>query len=224
MKLNDKVFDKWVCWARRIEMDLQEIVNNQQVYREFSRVVCENWEHISANEGAFFCEFVQKCYGVQAAVGVRRHLDKSSDCVSLRKLMDQIKMCAAQFTFNFYLERFPLDDDKVKWQKSTFSLFSHDGKVLAEDIVERDINEATNLGEQIRRFVNRELAHLGKKDYRGKLTLNDIEKSIDLFNQLACKYVCLLTGDGYDTLEPEILFDWTQVFRVPLDVGGPEEC
>ena len=37
------------------------------------------------------------------------------------------------------------------------------------------------------------------------------------------KYICLLTGEGWDTLEPEILSDWTRIFRVPLDVCGPVE-
>jgi len=39
---------------------------------------------------------------------------------------------------------------------------------------------------------------------------------VDTLDEVACKYICLLTGKGYSTLKAMVQFDWKKVFRVPL--------
>ena len=39
---------------------------------------------------------------------------------------------------------------------------------------------------------------------------------MDTLDEVACKYICLLTGKGYSTLKAMVQFDWKKVFRVPL--------
>ena len=218
MKLDKQVFQRWISWADKIEEDLRELVNNQQIFREFSDTVQTNWKHIDANQGSLFCYFVRTCYAVQAAVGIRRHLKINKDSVSLLQLIYQISKCALQFTYDFYISQYPIDESYVNWQESTFSQFSHDGRVVAKDIIDADLKTIYELGTQIESYVDCQLAHLDRNNWDGQVTYDDLGKMIEQFNELTCKYLSLITAKGLLTLEPAIAYDWKSIFRVPLDV------
>jgi len=108
MKLDKKTFDKWVEWTEKIESDLIAIIHNQQIHNYFINIVNANFKHIESHGGLAFCDFVRQCYGVQAALGIRRHSKTDDDSISLMRLLEQIKQCANQFTYDFYLERYPI--------------------------------------------------------------------------------------------------------------------
>jgi predicted small secreted protein len=218
MKLDKGVFERWVTWADRIKKDLQGLVNNQQIFLRFNDIVQRNLEHIKQNEGLLFCYFVANCYAGQAAVGIRRHLKIDDNSISLRKLMEQIKKCASQFTFEFYIAQYPINGSYINWQKPTFSQFSHDEKVIAEDIIDADLKTLDILGRQIETYVDRQLAHLDKRGWDGRVKSGDMKKMIDQFDALACKYLSLIAAKGYTSLSPTICYDWDRIFQVPLNV------
>jgi hypothetical protein len=218
MKLDEEVFKKWISWADDIKKDIQKMVDNQQIFLGFSEVVQANWEHIKRHNGVRFCYFIRTCYGAQAAMGIRRHLKTNPDSISLLRLVEEIAKCANQFTYDFYISQYPIDKSYVNWQKGTFSQFSHDGKVISEDIIEADLKKASDLGEQIETFVDRVLAHLDRRGWDGQVTYEDLEIMIKQFDELVCKYLTLITAEGYHTLEAAIAYDWKAIFRVPLDI------
>jgi len=45
---------------------------------------------------------------------------------------------------------------------------------------------------------------------------HDLDRAVDTLDEVACKYICLLTGKGYSNLKATVQFDWKKVFRVPL--------
>jgi hypothetical protein len=218
MKLDKAVFERWVTWADRIKKDLQELGNNQQIFVRFSDIVQRNLEHIKENEGLLFCYFVANCYAAQAAVGIRRHLKIDNNSISVKQLMEQIKKCASQFTYDFYIAQYPIDESYVNWQKPTFSQFSHDEKVIAEEIIDADLKTLDTLGRQIETYVDRQLAHLDRREWNGRVTYDDIKKMIDQFDALACKYLSLIAAKGYISLRPSICYDWDRIFQVPLNI------
>jgi len=65
--------------------------------------------------------------------------------------------------------------------------------------------------------VDRDLAHLGRRGFTGKLTFKD-----DALDRIACKYICVLTGEYHaeETLEATIQFPWKEIFNVPLRKPG----
>ena len=184
MKLDEEAFKKWISWAEDIKKDLGKIVDNQQTFLGFSEVVQANWEHIKRHNGVRFCYFVRTCYGVQAAMGIRRHLKINADSISLLQLIEQIGKCAKQFTYDFYISQYPIDKSYVNWQAGTFSQFSHDGKVISEDIIEADLKKVSDLGKKIEAFVDRILAHLDRRGWDGQVTYEDLELMIKQFDEL----------------------------------------
>ena len=90
MKLDQTIFQKWNNDCKKIKGDLMTLLEYQQVYNYFIKMTNDNFGHIESNEGLYFCDFVRKCYGIQAACGVRRHTKVDSDSISLMKLLKQM--------------------------------------------------------------------------------------------------------------------------------------
>src|SRR5438874_13193289 len=77
-----------------------------------------------------------------AAMGVRRHVKRDDDSVSLVQILSQMRDCASQLTLDFYLQQFPrTDEDGFFWQKPTFKLVSEDGVVASRKLITDDIDK-----------------------------------------------------------------------------------
>jgi hypothetical protein len=214
----EREFPKWQKWADRIKEDVQtRLVNSRQIFRAFNETCRANSDHIIRHDGQFFCRAVQRWYVSHIAMAIRSHVKINGDSVSLMRLLKDIHECAAKFTFDFYLEKFPRDPDYVDWQTGTFSLFSEDGTTVSQRSVRKDMDHLRTLSSQVEDLADRAIAHLDKKPFDGIVTLGDLDACVDVFDKLVCKYLKLVTLSGYSTLEPTIPYDWTDIFLVPLD-------
>lgn len=214
-------FSKWQGWAESIKIDVQNrLVLPRQVFRGFVQTVNGNAQHIEEHDGGVFVRFVIRCYVSHIAMAIRSHLKQDKDSLSLMRLLVQIRDCAGQFTFQFFLHQFPIDPSYVDWQSVTFALFSEDGKAVSPAIVQKDIDDLKALTAQVEGLADRSFAHLDKRGFDCLVTFSDLDKCIDAFDQLVCKYLKLISRSGYVTLEPTILANWARIFTVPLDIRG----
>src|SRR5262249_12586226 len=134
------------------------------------------------------------------------------------RLLDEIRESASQFTFQFYLQQFPKDPSYVDWQTPTFRQFSKNGKTISQDILQQDVEQLETLTRKVEQLADRSFAHLDKRGFGDMVTFGDLDACIDAFDQLVCKYLSLITAEGYSSLEPTILFNWEKIFRVPQDM------
>jgi len=222
-KLTSETFERWKKWTDKISEDLQNIVDCHQIYAYFFEMVNANLEHISENHGGLFCDFVRRCYGVQAATGIRRHVKNKKDSISLMKLLDQLQKSASQFTYEFYLQQFPIEGDKWALQESTFANFSENKQTLSGSMILKDIETIKNIAGKVSDFTDRAIAHLDQREIQESVTYDDLAESINLFNRTACKYITLITGNWHITLKPTILCDWANIFTVPFDIRRTKE-
>jgi hypothetical protein len=153
-------------------------------------------------------------------MAIRSHVKSARQSISLMRLLIQIRDCAGQFTYAFFLQQFPIDPSSVDWQSVTFAPFSEDGKAVSAVIVQKDIDGLTAVTAQIEALADRAVAHLDKRGFDGPVKLGDLDACIDVFDGLVCKYLGLLLGSGYASLEPTILSNWGRIFTVPLDIRG----
>jgi hypothetical protein len=222
MKLDDEAWNRWLEWSGRVRLDLRLTLTDRDVFRRFSDVVRQNQEWIDDHHGGRFCEFVLRAYVSRVTLGVRRQSRDHKDAVSLLGILSQMQKCAAQFTFDFYLERFPREPDDFFWQPSTFEYVSEDGRVASERLIGEHINSLRKLTMQVEAFVDRELAHLDRRGFDGVVTFNDLDEALDALDKISVKYICLLTGEYRDTLRAEIQDPWMDIFNVPLQKAGSQ--
>lgn len=217
-KLTTETFQRWINWVSKIRDDLEGIINYQQICRHFEDVVNANLDHIKANNGKIFCDFIRQCYAINAAACIRRHTKNEKDSISLMRLLDQIKKSADQFTYEFYLMQYPINPIEPPWQKSTFLNFSKNKKSISAEIIQEDMQKIEDIATKVSDFVDRFIAHLDQRGLEEKITYNDLSNSLDLFNRITCRYLSFISSAGYVTLQPTIQIDWEKIFTVPLDM------
>jgi len=59
MKVDGTVWKKWQQWVSRIQLDLQNSVNDQVQFDVFREVVAQNADWIQSNNGAQFVHLVR---------------------------------------------------------------------------------------------------------------------------------------------------------------------
>jgi hypothetical protein len=219
VKLDGAAWERWGTWITKVRDDLQTTVNDRVLFHRFRDVVVENWEWIGDHDGDFFCDFVRRCYVARVALGIRRQVKMDGDSISLLRVLLQVSMCAPQLTFDFYLKQFPVEPDDP-WQRPTFAQVSDDGVVASVAIISSDIQELQGLTAQVEALADREIAHLDRRGFAGSVTFGDLDKAIDALDRIACKYICVLTGQNYTSLKAKIVRDWQRIFDVPLRRSG----
>lgn len=217
MKLDKQAFEKWQSWIEQIKADLMQLMDYKQINDHFITVINSNLEHVNQNNGKKFCDFVRKCYAVQAAVGIRRHMKSDKDSISLMRLLEQMKECSNQFRDDLFRgECFSLPNGGIT--EEGFSNCS----VISRQEIEKDIARLKDVAEKVESLVDQRVAHLDKSGYRQDVTYQDIDDSLNVFNEVACKYIALLTGPSCLTLKPEVQYNWKGIFTVPLDRKNTE--
>jgi hypothetical protein len=217
-------FEKWKAWIHEIQRDVaMRLVDPRQVFQKFSEVTNANQEHILEHRGEGFCCFIRDCYVSHVAMAIRRQVKVGKDSVSLMRLLSEILECSAQFTYEFYLQQFPIDPAYVDWQAPTFKQFSDDGRTVSAAIVRKDIISLKALTEEVENLADKVIAHLDKNGFSGSVTFGLLNKCVDAFDHLVCKYSKLIIASGYSTLETTILYDWQQIFTVPLDARAHDQ-
>lgn len=217
MRLTKDEFRKWQDWIGKIEIDVRWLLTFRRVYETFESVVAENVAHIEANEGGLWCLFIRRSFGDHSAMAVRRHLKCDKESVSLRRLLVQLNDCANQFTYDRYLEFFPIENPTFQWQRSTYDRFSDDGRTLSSAKIAADMQQLHALGHGIEGFADMRIAHLDNREVLNVPSAADLNNAIDLFDKLVCRYRLLLAGASMTTVEPYNPFDWERIFRVALD-------
>jgi hypothetical protein len=204
-------------WMKRIEGDIaNRLMVPRQVHRKFVEVVNANMDHITRNSGWHFVDTVRHGYAAQVAMGIRRHVKSKNGSISIMRLIKQVGENARRFTYKFFLERFPIEH--VNWQEPTFGQFSDDMIAVSDRILTNDMQNLRALAKNVEDMVDKNIAHLDPKPHAVPVTFGDLEQCIDELNRLVCKYRTLFGEGGKSTLEPIILFDWEDIFGVPLDL------
>lgn len=220
MKLDDTAWNRWTGWIDTIRKDMSRVRNDAAIFSTFRQIVLDNRAWIAEHKGERFCEFIFRSYVAAASLGVRRHVKKKGDAVSMAKLIAQMQLCPNQITIDFYRAKFPSDPNDIGWQSSSFRRLSEDGKAVSLSILERDASALKQLSTTIETYADRVLAHLDPKGFTDTFTFDELDKAIRNFDELVCRYEGFLTGSSSNTLEAVVQFPWERIFDVPLRKPG----
>jgi hypothetical protein len=216
VRLDEFAWQRWVGWIERVRVDVKSALTDRTVFRGFSEVARANDRWIRDHYGARFCHFIARAYVARVALAVRRHSREHKDAITLAGLLEQMEKCAPQFTFEFFLGRFPGGSEDHFTQKASFKYVSHDGRAASGALIRQDIEELQRLTTKVEGFVDKELAHLDKKGLVVPVTFNELDDALDALDRMACKYLTLLTGGYRDTLAATIQEPWAEIFKAPL--------
>jgi hypothetical protein len=122
-RLDDALWKRWATAVSHVERDVQSTAHVRDVFQQFSALVRDNESWIAEHEGLFFCRFIADAYVAKVASGVRRHVKRGDDSNSLLRILSQLRECAPQLTFEFFLRQFPAIQTTPRGRKVRSSSF-----------------------------------------------------------------------------------------------------
>ena len=195
--------ERWRRWLKRINTDLIDVLIAKHIYQEIGRIVLAN-EDIQRPGDVH--DWISRCYGTTAVVGVRRLTDKRTDSVSLVRLLSEIREHPDAITRESHVCRYQprLRGAGSHW----FDEFAGAGRnTLPRSVPARHLRDLRQAEHRIRRVVDTQIAHLDQENRQRKpVTFQEVHDAIDIMDRIVVSYNLLLTGSSP---QPSLVPTWT---------------
>lgn len=211
----DQRIDKWVGWIDgTIKSNVLTMHLQREVWKDVSEILAANPDL----PDSYWWEFMRDTYATTQAVAVRRQADLTRGVASLGKLIEEIGEDPSRLTKAFWLGHH--EDADAYWMRVAEKAWANDfgrdvGAHLDPRIPATDLHALTEVGGNVRHFVDKHVAHADASAPAVTLTLGDINDAIDVIGRLFSQYSRLLTGVAWASVVPAIQHNWKAVFTVP---------
>lgn len=205
---------EWISILKQIENAVSKLLANRFFFREFMSIMKTNPQ---LPENNYFIVWIWENYLYNAAIGVRRFVDKDTRSVSLYLLLMDIKenpeiLSRERYTVLFKDSGFA---DDYNYINQCFDKLVGEGKDHIDPAdVEGDIKRLIKITEVLRTYVNKTVAHFDKEKLKKLPKIKDLDDSIDLLVELVQKYFAIFHAGSID-LQPVPQLPWKNIFKVP---------
>lgn len=214
---DDTIWDCWACWLGRepsrgtIYHDVVGMRASRQIWERFQAIVGGSPEE--ARRFGTFHSWVNGNYLLCQGLAIRRQVDKRTDVVSLRRLLDEIEANPHVISRARYLAKLHPSDRRTG--EELFDQLVGPGAVtLEKDKPATDIGRLEEGTRRIVTWVNKEVAHYDPSTgkFSEGLTFGDLHGAVDLIFEIFNYYGQLILGRL--VAEKVVMPRWEQVFRV----------
>lgn len=242
MTAEDETFQKWTKWIDTIHTDVADLVIGRHIFWEVQDIIKANPK---IQKPSSFYGLLGMTYGAWGSMGVRRQLD--NDSVSLKRLLSQMAQTPQILSRQRYVAAYavtlmgssnvppPISQSDKLAEGGTYALDRSEAEEIAnrsfdkyaghsdshvpKDTIEQDISQLRNLGERVKVFADKKIAHLVERQPITLPTLNDLDACIDLLERLVLKYERILKRSAPQSLLPTWQYDWKAIFCEPWIPG-----
>lgn len=201
----------WNEWLENISNDIFDLAINRDTWRELRKIVEANPD---IQTPTFFHNWIETLYATTQAVGVRRQNDRSSDVISLRRLLESMKVNAHLLTRKRFIDLYPRGM-RDRHAEDAFDRYCGTGKArLDPAVVDSLLNRLDQAATVVHNFVSKRMAH-HVKGASTIATFADLDKALDSLEDVLKHVVMILRANGLQTAVPVHLEDWKAVFRKP---------
>lgn len=198
---------------KQIENSASKLLENRFFFREFMSVVEANPK---LPENNYFIVWMWENYLLNAAMGIRRFVDKDSRSISLYLLLRDIKENSEILSRERHKALFK--DGGFAGDNNYINQFFDELVGVRKDHidpsdVEDDTNKLIERTEVLKTYVDKTVAHLDKENLETLPTIKDLDDSIDLIVKLVQKYYAILHA-GTTKLQPVPQRPWKNIFNV----------
>jgi len=203
---------KWRRWLTRIEDELTRLVISREIFTGVRDIVLPNPKIQNPSD---FHDWLIHNYFATTSVAIRRLTDEDSRSVSLTRFLKDLEKHSAAVTRLSHVCRYPA------WIKEAGNTcFDHlagrGRQSLDPAIPHGDLEQIRDAEKRIRRFVNKRIAHLDKRNRRFRpQQFNELDSVIGVLERMFLKYKLLLTARDATTLVPTWTYEWRSIFREP---------
>ena len=205
-------------WAKVIAPEVGAALLEHHIFWEVQEIIRTNTQ--LQNTRSHFFEWMGDVFVASAAVAVRRQIDKHKNSVCLRRLLEETQQYAHLVTRTHYhavCASLASDDDLRDLHDRTFDEWAGVGGAhIDAPAVDRDLQSLLNACDRIHHYVDKRVAHYDKQGVTPGMmpTFQDLEDAYKIMESLTQKYHLIFTGIWIGQLRPNIIYPWTDVFRV----------
>jgi len=217
----DQKMTKWLKWLERIQDDLHTLGSYQEVFQTIQSAFQENETlHVTS----ILHEYIPETYAAYSISAIRRQLKTHKDSISLVGLLKDIADSPHVLSREYYKSLYAESPDFLK--ELADSHFTEnadtDGPHIDASTVQKDLELIASTGKIIEVYADKVLAHSDKKQPDTFPRYGDIDKCINVLDEVFCKYYLLLKASNMDSITPTIQGDWKALMRVPWIVEDSE--
>ncbi|HUD45164.1 MAG TPA: hypothetical protein VMR41_06475 [Patescibacteria group bacterium] len=202
---------EWIEVVKNFSFDL---LDNRKMYQRYIEIINANPEIRNPFD---YHRWTLRNYGDAVAMRIRSQLDPKG--ITLMGLLHQLKNNPTAISRTWHSTLYtPLhlaDGLDINFAGADFNKFAGKGEYFDKSIAEKDIESLHELGKNIELYVNKRLAHYVVKAKINDVTYADLDKFIDEYENIAKRYICLLTGAGFDQLSSIAQYDQELIFTKP---------
>ncbi|MBV8459918.1 MAG: hypothetical protein JO009_03415 [Candidatus Eremiobacteraeota bacterium] len=210
--------------GKALSSDLQL---HRQVYEELGHIIAANPR---LREGNVFMECLFRWYVAHALVAIRREIDATKRTISLVRLLEEIKRNRAELTRRKHRLLHSGSEDVPPPPNDIFVTTLLDrgydefadatGDALDAGKIQADIDALKAATARLETYTNETITHRNRERAthperfanEDPLHMKDVHDAIDVVEAIVKRYIALLTGAGYSTLNPVMQYDWTEIF------------
>jgi hypothetical protein len=208
---------QWREWLKIINGDVVTLHHDRHLFREIMGMIERN---PNLPKQSVVYDWIIRQYVVSATMGVRRQVDTRRDVISMERLLLEIENNCKSITRDWFVAQYRTGMADLAHRD--FDRFAPGGAPHVDPTVVKDDRQCLKKTcDNLSRWASNYVAHLNKAIALGqstsplKATWRELDEAIDLLGELLRKYELLLNQAGMLAVEPVILEDWQQVFRVP---------
>lgn len=191
-------WNEWKKWLKTADDDFTQIMIRRQMWVRFNKIIDNTPEDSPLRRyGGPFLTWVAGMYVATQSSGVRRHGDTREDVVTLRRI---------------------LEDMRINYDVVTEFSEAH----VSVEKIEAEIDRLIEVSGSVTYYTNKRIAHLDPNELDRVPTFGDLHSSIDQLGSLLQKcHLILHNADlSLDIVEATA---WPEIFRHPwiVDVRRP---
>lgn len=213
--------NRWSRYIRRAEQQVIALLDYRRWNSIFETVVNSN---PNLDAGNAILQYFRRIYGDYATMAIRRLAKPHDDAFSLLELVDDIATNPGLIRLDDMIEGYKephpdgtrYDDEMAaRLARSTLAPYAdQSGDVFDPAVAQADAQRLRDATEKIIAFADGAVAHDDRNPPEA-ITFNDINKAIDVIEEIARKYILLLTGYSFLRLTPYDQTNAVRVFRAP---------
>jgi hypothetical protein len=213
----DQRLAKWLNWNESIQIDVTGLLTAKRTFHEVVDMIQENPLLPKTSE---FYGFLGNTYTSHVVMGLRRHLKAGSGQMSLAQLLCEFIESPHLLTRSYFVKLYDGSPAQI-FANSDFDKFATAGAAhIDPDLVKLDLQNLKQEALRCEAFADKQVAHRDSKAPKVGPTYNELDKCLELLDELCVKYNLLLRAQGMSTLLPTRQYDWTPVFRTPWIAGS----
>ena len=209
----DQLRHKWRSWLDEIGNELGWLLTGRDLFWRLQEIVESN-EKIQSP--AILHNWIADNYVAKTTTGIIKITDHHRGTISLYWLIKGIKNNPDLISRDYFVSQWR--DDFLREMGTadrTFDMYANFGKQLVNperlDADIRGLDEGTSL---VKDFRDQWVAHFDEKRKTDQMpTFGDLNKALDIIDEVWCKYRLLLERSATDTRKPAMALDWEEPLR-----------